>query len=288
MSGIERYVAPRTLAEAAELMRGGNVTVLAGGTDLMPQTQSGKVRFQPVLMNIRRVPEMAGISESTGTIRIGALATITELLESDLVRSRLNILWQSCDHFASDQLRNSATLGGNICNASPAGDTLVPLLVLNAEVTLASKPDGALVTRTLALPEFLVGPGRTARRPGELLTGVRIAAPPQGFRAEFYKLGTRPALDIAAISIGVGAVRAGGRLRDVRIAFGAVAPTPIRAPKTERILEGHPLNDELVEAALECVQAEIHPISDLRATDWYRREMVRNILRRMLAHDGDG
>lgn len=288
MSAIERYCAPRTLAEAAEVLRGGNVTVLAGGTDLMPQAQAGRVRFQPVLMNIRRVPELTGILEDADGVRIGALTTMTELLESSLVRERLGILWQSCDHFASDQLRNVATLGGNICNASPAGDTLVPLLVLNAEVTLASKPNGALLTRALPLSEFLLAPGRTARRPEELLVGVRIPALPDGFRGEFYKLGTRPALDIAAISIGVGAVRSGGVMRDVRIAFGAVAPTPIRAPKTEAALEGRSCDSATIEAALATADAEIHPISDVRASDWYRREMIRNILRRMLTHDGNG
>lgn len=287
MSAIERYCAPRTLAEAAEVLRAGNVTILAGGTDLMPQTQAGRVRFQPVLMNIRRVPELNGILDAADGLRIGALTTMTELLESSLVRERLGILWQSCDHFASDQLRNAATLGGNICNASPAGDTLVPLLVLNAEVTLASKPNGALLTRALPLSEFLLAPGRTARRPEELLVGVRIPALPEGFRGEFYKLGTRPALDIAAISIGVGAVRSGGTLRDVRIAFGAVAPTPIRAPKTEAALEGRTCDSPTIEAALAAADAEIHPISDVRASDWYRREMIRNILRRMLSNDGN-
>jgi CO/xanthine dehydrogenase FAD-binding subunit len=287
MSAIERYCAPRSLAEAAEVLRAADVTILAGGTDLMPQTQTGRVRFKPVLMNIRRVPELAGIEQDAGGFRIGALVTMTELLRSPLVRDRLGILWQSCDHFASDQLRNAATVGGNICNASPAGDTLVPLLVLEARVTLASKPDGAVLTRTLPLSEFLLAPGRTARRPGELLVDVRIPAPPQGFRGEFYKLGTRPALDISAISIGVGAVRSGRTLRDVRIAFGAVAPTAIRAPKTEAALEGRSCDAATLEAALAAADAEIRPISDVRASDWYRREMIRNILRRLLGHDGN-
>jgi len=266
MDLIEYYRAPTSLEEAADILRAGKVTVLAGGTDLMPQAQAGRMHFQRVLMNVRRVPELRGIAEAGGAVRIGALVTITELLESALVRERLGMLWQSCDHFASDQIRNVATVGGNLCNASPAGDTLVPLLALNAVVVLAAKPNGTLQTRRVPLAEFLLGPGRTCRGPAELLAAVEVPLPPAGFAGEFYKHGTRPGLDIAAISIAAGARRDGAVLRDVRIAFGAVAPTVIRAPRTEAALE------------------EVHPISDLRASDWYRRELIHNMLKRVLAH----
>src|SRR3990170_3435494 len=233
MADIVQYKAPTSLDEAAGILRAGNVTVLAGGTDLMPQTQAGRVKFQPVLMNVRRVPELRGIAEEGGVVRIGALVTITELLESALVRERLNLLWQSCDHFASDQIRNAATVGGNLCNASPAGDTLVPLLALDARVVLASKPNGTLQSRRVPLEKFLLGPGRTCREPAELLAAVEGRPPPAAFAGHFYKHGPRPGLDIAAISIAAGARRDGKVLRDVRVAFGAVAPTPIRAPRTE-------------------------------------------------------
>jgi CO/xanthine dehydrogenase FAD-binding subunit len=284
MDLIEYYRAPTSLEEAADILRAGNVTVLAGGTDLMPQAQAGRMHFQPVLMNVRRVPELRGIAEEGGAVRIGALVTITELLESALVRERLGMLWQACDHFASDQIRNAATVGGNLCNASPAGDTLVPLLALNARVVLASKPNGTLHTRRVPLAEFLLGPGRTCRGPAELLAAVEVPLPPAGFAGEFYKHGTRPGLDIAAISIAAGARRDGALLRDVRVAFGAVAPTPIRAPRAEAALEGHPPDAATLEAAVQAALAEIHPISDLRASDWYRRELIHNMLKRVLAH----
>lgn len=284
MAGIERYRAPTSLEEAAEILRAGNVTVLAGGTDVMPQTQAGRLQFQPVLMNIRRVPELQGVSQEHGVARIGALVTITELLESALVRERLGILWQACDHFASDQIRNVATVGGNLCNASPAGDTLVPLLALDARVVLAAKPNGALQTRRVPLAEFLLGPGRTCRGPAELLAAVEVPLPPAGFAGEFYKHGTRPGLDIAAISIAAGARRDGAVLRDVRVAFGAVAPTVIRAPRTEAALEGRRPDAATLEAAVHAALEEIHPISDVRATDWYRRELIRNMLKRILTN----
>ena len=261
------YFVPRALDEAAQLLRAGNVTVLAGGTDVMPQSKTGRIRCD-------------------GVVRLGALTTITELLESSLVRARFNALWQACDHFASDQLRNAATIGGNICNASPAGDTLVPLLIFNARVLLASKPNGALMTRSVALAEFFDGPGRTKCAANELLVAIEIPLPPASFVSEFYKFGVRPALDIAAISIGFGAARVKDTFVDVRLAFGAVASTPIRAPKTEAALDGKILAAAL-DAALDVAEAEIHPISDIRASAWYRRELVRNMLRRMLEHVGE-
>ena len=287
MSDVISYAAPRSLDEAADILRAGNVTVLAGGTDVMPQMKAGKLTLQPTLMNIRRIPELRGIVQTGGVVRIGALTTITELLNSALVRERLNALWQACDHFASDQLRNAATIGGNICNASPAGDTLVPLLALDAKVALARKPNGALTTRSMPLADFFVGPGRTKRAAAELVSAVELPLPPVGSVSEFFKFGTRPALDIAMISIGLGAVRDGKTLRNVRVAFGAVAPTPIRAPQTETAIEGKALDDATIEAALTAAARDIHPISDVRASDWYRRELIHNILQRMLVHVRD-
>ncbi len=281
-------MAPRSLEAAAALLRGGGVTVVAGGTDVMPQSRSGKIRLAPVLMSVRRVPELKGISGSDGTVRIGALVTISELLESALVRAELAVLWQACDHFASDQIRNAATIGGNVCNASPAGDTLVPLLALEARVVLAGARDGGLDTRRVPIAGFFSGPGRTVRAPHELVTALEIPLPGPGFVSAFCKFGTRPALDIPAVSIGFAAVREEGVLRNVRIALGAVAPTPLRAVGAEGILEGKPPDPDTVEAAVRVVQEEIRPISDVRASDWYRRELVGNLLRRMLAHVREG
>jgi CO/xanthine dehydrogenase FAD-binding subunit len=122
--------------------------------------------------------------------------------------------------------------------------------------------------------------------PTELLVAVEVPLPPAGFISEFYKFGTRPALDISTISFALGGMRVQDALRDVRVAFGAVAPTPIRAPATEAALEGKPLSAATIEAALAAADAEIHPISDLRASQWYRRELVRNMLRRMLERVG--
>ncbi len=284
MANVERYLVPRSLDEAVEGLRDGDVTIVAGGTDLMPQLQSGKARFGAGLMNVRRVEGLRGITRTTSGFRIGALTTITELRDSAEIRSTLPALWQASDHFASDQIRNAATLGGNICNASPAGDTLTPLLALDARVVLAGKPNGSVCRRTLPLAEFLVGPGRTARQPAELLEAVEIPAPPAGFVSAFFKFGVRPALDISVISIGFGAVQSGRSLTGVRVAFGAVAPTAIRAPAIEAMLEGRTLDADTIAGAAAAAVEEIHPIGDVRASAWYRRELVSNMLRRMLNH----
>ena len=284
MSELKLYIAPTSLDQAVACLKGGDVTIFAGGTDLTPQTQSGKIKFKQTLMNIRHVPELSGITLEGADIRIGALASITEIMDSPLVRQHLPVLVDACDHFASDQIRNAGTLGGNICNASPAGDMLIPLLVLDASVELACMRGARLHKRNMPLSEFFTGPGKTRRTPDELLTAVRIRVPEPGHVAHFHKLGTRPALDISTISIGIAGTLANGRLSNVRVAFGAVAPTPVRAALTEQALEGQRLDEAAIENAANIARDEVTPIDDVRASAWYRKEMIHNITRRMLNH----
>lgn len=279
---VEEYWAPTSLSSALEHLRGGDVTILAGGTDLMPQSHAGRVTLKRGLLNIQRVAEMHRIERIDGGVRIGALATISELMRDPLMRDRFGILVEACDHFASDQLRNAATLGGNVCNASPAGDTLVPLLALDGVAELASMPDGRVQTRLVPLPEFFVGPGRTVRAPNELLCAIRLPLPPPGFVGRFFKFGTRPALDISAIAIGIGGVRSGRALSDARIAYGAVAPVPMRARRTEAALDGAVLDASSIERIAGIARDEVRPIDDFRASAWYRRELIFNMTKRML------
>ncbi len=284
MTTIERYAAPKSLDEALGILQQGEVTILAGGTDLMPQTRAGRIAFKPTLMNIRDVAGLSGVVLDGDALRIGALTTITEVLDDPLVKEFVPVLAEACDHFASDQIRNAGTIGGNINNASPAGDTLVPLIVLDAEVELASKPNGSVTTRCMPLAEYFTGPGRTRRAAGELLTAVRIPLPKPGHVARFYKFGTRPALDISTISIGIAGVMRDGALSDTRVAFGAVAPTPVRAKQTEAALEGRRLDQSTIEAAANAARDEVNPIDDVRATAWYRKELIHNMTKRMLDH----
>jgi CO/xanthine dehydrogenase FAD-binding subunit len=282
MNVVEHYLAPTSLDDALATLGRGEVTILAGGTDLTPQTKAGRVAFKPTLLNIRRIPELGGIAQEGGEIRIGALVTVTEIMQSDLIARHLPVLVETCRHFASDQIRNASSLGGNLCNASPAGDLSIPLLALDAQVELVSKPNGARNTRTLPLSEFFTGPGRTQRDAGELLSSVRIPLPVPGHVARFHKFGTRVGLDISTISIAIGGTRAGGVLTNVRVAFGAVAPTPIRAARTEAALEGQRLDAALIDRVGEVAHDEVKPIDDVRASAWYRKEMIRNMTKRML------
>lgn len=286
VEATSNYSAPETVEEAARLLAAGSVTLLAGGTDLMPQSRAGRVKIAPALLSVRRIGAMHGVSEANGGLRIGAATTLAALARDPLARAQLPLLLESIDHFASAQIRNTATVGGNICNASPAGDTIVPLLALGASVELAAYRAGALATRAVALEDFFTGPGRTVRAPDELLVAVSVPGPGPGAFGRFHKFGTRPALDISAISIAIAGTLREGIVRGVRVAFGAVGPTPLRGRATEAALEGRALDDATIDAAARAAREEVHPISDVRASQWYRAEMVENMTRRLLKDVG--
>jgi len=275
MSEIKNYLAPRSLDDAASAMADGDVTVLCGGTDLTPQTDDGLREYASTLMNIRRIEGLSGVDLTDDKIRIGALTTVTEIKEDQVLNKLAPVLVEAADQFASDQLRNAASLGGNICNASPAGDMIIPLLVLEAEVELASWQDGALQTRLVPLDEFFTGPGKTVRQDNELLTAIMFAKPADAFVAHFLKSGPRPALEIATVSIGIGGKLENGSFNNVRAAMGAVAPTPIRARHVEATLEGKPLDAENIKAAVVAACEDATPIDDVRASAWYRDHLVR-------------
>lgn len=285
---IEHYVNASSLEEAVRALAAGDGTPVAGGTDLWVQKDEGVRPFGRTLVNIRRVPEIAGLSEKGGRIRLGALVTMTEILDSELLQKKAPVLPAAADRFASDQIRNAATVGGNIVNGSPAADMVIPLMCLDAEVELASWKDGAIETRRVALAEMFTGPGRTVRAPGELLTAVEFDTPKKGFHAVFCKTGPRPALEIALVSLALaGYVRDGG-LKDVRLALGAVAPTPIRCPATEAALDGKALDEAAIARALETLDGEIRPIDDVRGSSWYRRHLARVYLQQELDNVAKG
>jgi len=285
MECVEKVLAPSRLQEAlAALALPGGATVLAGGTDLMPQAHAGRVAPARALLNIRRIDGLDAVRLDGGTLVLGTLVSLTTLLGSALVHRHAPLLVQVADRFASAQIRNAATLGGNLVNASPAGDTLPALLALDAVIELARLGDaGAVESRRVPVAEFFTGPGRTVRRSDELLVAVRIPAARPGQKVRFYKGGTRPALDIAPISIAFAALAdEAGALHGVRLALGAVGPTPLRAAGAECLLEGRCLDAARADAAAAAAAADARPIDDVRASAWYRRELVRNMTRRML------
>lgn len=281
---IENYCVPGSIAEAAQLLHQGEVTLVAGGTDLTPQTDSGAREFAATLVNIQRIEEMHGISRSSGYYRIGGLSTVTEILESEALGADVPVLVEAADHFASSQIRNAATLAGNLCNASPAGDMIIPLLLLDVEIELASWVGGSVSIRKVELADFFTGPGKTVMQADELLIAVEFPQPLDGFRATFLKSGPRPALEVSTVSMGLGGVLKDGVLHGARVAIGSVAPTPLRATDTEAVLEGRLLNDEVIEQAVETVRREVSPIDDVRASAWYRKHLTGVYLRRALSH----
>jgi len=279
---IENYKVPSSIAETAQLLQQGAATIVAGGTDLTAQIEAGVRQFAPTLINIQRVDEMRGISVAQGRYRIGGLVTVADVLESALLVADVPVLVEAADHFASPQIRNAATLAGNLCNASPAGDMCIPLLLLDADVELTSWVDGAVSIRMLALSDFFTGPGKTVLRTDELLTAIEFDQPLAGFSASFQKSGPRPALEISIVSLGFAAVLENGVLAGVRVATGAVAPTPLRATATESAIEGRSLDENLIKLAVETVQKEVKPIDDIRASAWYRTHLTGVYLRRGL------
>ena len=282
MQEINTYLAPRRLDEALQAMADGDATVLCGGTDLAPQTESGARQYKAKLLNIRRIEGLDGIETKGDKIRIGAVTTISEIRRSPALAEIAPVLVEAAEHFASEQIRNAASMGGNLCNASPAGDMSPPLLVLGASVELACWRDGAVQTRWIALEQFFISPGKTVKLPEELLTAVLFDRPAADFVGRFRKSGPRPALEISTVSLALGARVGAGRLSDVRVALGSVAPTPLRARHVEAALEGKPLDAATIAAAVAATAEDAKPIDDVRASAWYRSHLVRVFVEEVL------
>jgi CO/xanthine dehydrogenase FAD-binding subunit len=279
---ITTYLAPRRLDEALQAMADGDATVLCGGTDLAPQTESGARQYKAKLLNIRRIEGLDGIETTGDEIRIGAAVTISAIRRSAALAEIAPVLVEAAERFASEQIRNAASVGGNLCNASPAGDMSPPLLVLGASAELACWQGGAAQTRRVPLDQFFTGPGKTVKRPEDLLTAVVFDRPAPGFVGKFRKSGPRPALEISTVSVSVGARVASGKLSDVRVAMGSVAPTPLRARNVEAALEGKRLDAATIAAAVAATAEDAKPIDDVRASAWYRGHLVRVFVEEVL------
>ncbi|MCP5089055.1 MAG: xanthine dehydrogenase family protein subunit M [Rhodobacteraceae bacterium] len=271
---IGEYVAASSVDAAIDALADGQGTALAGGTDLWAQKDSGNGRLRQRLVNISRVSELCGIAEVAGKIRIGALTTISEILESPLLNEKVPLLPQMANRFAAPQIRNAATIGGNIANASPAADAVLPLIGLGTSVELRSKRE----TRFLPLSGFFKGPGNTQMTADELITAIEFETPPGNFHGVFCKSGPRPALEISMVAMCLTGLLEGGKLSNPRLVFGAVGPTPICCEKTEAMIDGKTISDDLIASALDLMATEIAPIDDFRASKWYRTQMARTFL----------
>jgi carbon-monoxide dehydrogenase medium subunit len=251
---------------------------LAGGTDVLVLIKQGHIRPQQVI-DVKCIPEMDGIDISDNECEIGALTTIKALEHSQAVREKLPILAQAASKLGSIQVRNRATIGGNLCNAAPSADTAPALLTLDAQVEIFGKTG----KRILALTDFFQGPGLTSLAHGEILTRLKIPLSSNRQGSVYYKLTTRRAMDIAFIGVAVLLkLDEDNRIHKARIALGAVAPTPIRVPAAEEKLKGNDLSDDIIQAAAELAAQACQPITDQRASAEYRMEMVHNLCKRGL------
>jgi CO/xanthine dehydrogenase FAD-binding subunit len=270
-------VSPTSLREAFGYLSEQPHRPLAGGTDLMVQI-TGELGEPPArIIDLWRLGELRGIAVHGDAVDLGALTTYTEIRRSPVCREHLPALVEAAATIGAAQIQNRGTIGGNVMNASPAGDTLPVLLALDAVLVVG----GSAGEREVAAADFWPSYRQTAARPDELLLRIRI---PFGANREqrFRKVGTRRAQAISKV-VAAAAWRGSDTWEDVRIALGSVAATPIRVREAEAALEGQSRTLASVDAAVDALGAAIHPIDDVRSTAPYRREVARRIVHRLLS-----
>ncbi len=274
------YHRPADLSEALDFIaaRGGDCAPLAGGTDLLVMIQE-RLISPGVLLDLGGLEELKGIEESGGRIRIGALVSHRQAADSDLLAEKGPPLPASCREVGSPQIRTLGTIGGNLAMASPSGDTIPALFALSAAVVLQSRAG----TRTMPIEDFFTGVKKSVRRPDELLTEITFPIPASPVRGFFKKLGQRKALAISKVSVAALVTLEAQKVGAIRIALGAVAPTVIRASRTEEYLTGRELNRETIASARTLCSEESQAITDLRSTARYRDRMTGLLLARGLA-----
>lgn len=269
------YHAPETLEEVLELMRKyrSKARVIAGGTDLIVDMKLRRKEPEHII-SLNKIKELDYIIEEDSGVRIGAATKLRSIEKSRVIRERFEALYEAVKSIASIQVRNMGTLAGNICNASPAADSAPPLLIYDA-VVIAQNLEGI---RKIMMKEFFIGPGKTALRDDEIIKEVFIPYPPEGSASSFLKI-SRVGMDLAKVNVAALIKVHSDNIEDFRIALGAVAPTPLRIFKAEEYLRFKPFNDETFKNVEEIVVEEIKPITDVRSTEWYRREASRVLVR---------
>lgn len=271
---------PRTLAELWSYLDGEpEAIVYVGGTDLLVKMRAGIFAAAPVLICLERLPELRDIRETADAIRIGAAVTHGALLRHPLISTHLPVLAQALQTLGSPLIRHMGTIGGNICTASPAGDTLPPLYIMQAEVELCRSD----TIRILPLRDFITGPGETQLAKGEILTGVTVKKP-EGYNLHhFEKVGQRKSMACAVASMAaLLKVSPAGVIETARLAWGSVGPTVVTTAAVEAALIGEKLSQETLSAAAAKIRQIVTPIDDVRATADYRRTVSGNLLLRLL------
>lgn len=281
------FYQPATLADASRLLKdnGPGGRFLAGGTDLVIAMKE-KGLLPKYIVDLKRVPGLSGIRENAdGTMTIGALTTMYTIETSPLIKKKYPFLCQSAAEVGSIQIRNRATIGGNMANATPSADVAPGLIALNATAKIASAGD----ERTVSMEEFFRGPGQNVMNADEILTEVTIPKTSPQLVGEYIKFSPRDMMDLAYVGVAV-AYNLGKdkKCSGVRIVLGAVAPTPIRARNSEALLEGKILTEELAAQVGDEAARESKPISDVRSSADYRRAMVGIMTKRALLNAAVG
>ena len=275
------YIAVKTIAEACGVLagHGPELSILAGGTDLLIELRRATTKAPKVVLDISGVPELGGIEEADGSIIIKPLTTHTELVRSDLLRKFAPLLGSAAAAIGSPQIRDRGTVGGNIMNAAACADTVPPLIALGATVTLQSKGG----RRELALADLFVKPYQTKAKPDELLTAIRFPKLPPGARSAFIKLGRRNALSISRMSVAaVLQIGSDGRIAEARIVPGAAFPTWKRVPEAEQMLVGQKPAAKLFAAAGQKVSEEMIKATGRRWSTEYKEPVIAVLVRRAL------
>lgn len=273
-----QYIEPQTVSEAtrALLSHGAKAKLLAGGVDLVPGMRQRQVQPEYVV-SLRRIPGLDHITDNGEGLRIGALATLRTIEHSAAIRKDYLLLYEAIHQIASTQVKTMGTAVGNLCVGTPASDVAVALLALGARLKIINSSS----ERVIPLEDFFIGVKQVALQPGDIVTEVLLPACSRGTGGAFLKL-VRTAPDIAKVNVAVNLAFSGNTCQDARIALGSVAPTPIRAKRAEEMLKGKPIDRQAMAEAGEAAAAGTRPITDIRSTAEYRREVSQVLVRRAI------
>lgn len=263
-----KYISPENKEETLKILKeeGVNACIVAGSTNVLPDIKIKKLSPK-ILIDITAIQELKGIDKKKDKICICPLTTIAELINSELILEEGKILIQAAQEFADPLVRNNATIGGNLVTASPAADIAVPLLTLDALIKIESVKD----KREVKLKDFFLGPGKTVLQDDEMIVGIEFEKSDINKNGYFIKLGQRKAMAIAISSVAVNLEVRQNKIIRIRVAAGSVAPMPIRLTGVEEFLKNKEIKNRLIEEAINKVSEEVNPISDIRASEEYRR-----------------
>jgi CO/xanthine dehydrogenase FAD-binding subunit len=278
------YHRPKSLTEALSLLErlADGAVPVAGSTDVWVNLRSKKLKTE-ALVSLRGIDELCGIRPGAAFLSLGATTPHAAVEDSPWVMANFPALHRACASVGSRQVRNVGTIGGNLCNAAPSADSAVPLLLYDA-LCIARAPAGE---REIPISRFVVAPGKTALARGELLTELRLSVPQPRTFSGYWKHTRRKAMELPLLGVGaLVSLGEDGRVATARIALGVAAPVPLRVPKAEAVLEGRPLTRETVQEAAEVAAAEAQVRDSWRGKAWYRREMIRVLIPRVLEEAG--